>query len=280
MEYRMGSFGILDLSDLEENPLVLIDGGIEARQSGNYYFDNERRKEYHGYLFQYTLRGSGCYEKNGKCFEVKAGEGFLVSFPEKSRYYFPKKKEEKWEFIYLHFDGAMARPFVEKINQLAESPFSLNLYSPPVEMALSLQKKLTGGGRLKKYEGGEFLYRFLCALLRELENPSCKNENGVIEDAVRIMEEEYGTLESVESLADRLGLSFAHFSRSFKERMGAAPITYLTRIRLQGAMNDLLNTEEGLQAIAEKNGFSGRNYFCKVFRKVVGVTPTEYRRRR
>lgn len=276
----MGSFGLLNLDELEENPLVLIDGGIETRQSGDYYFDNEKRKEYHGHLFQYTLQGNGCFEKGGKCFELEAGDGFLISFPEKSRYYFPEKEEGKWEFIYLHFDGAMARPFVEKINQLSKSPFSLDLYSPPVGMALSLQERLIDGGWLKKYEGGEFVYRFLCALLRELEKPSQKKGNGIIEEAVRIMEEEYGTLEGVEALADRLGLSFAHFSRSFKEKTKAAPITYLTRIRLQGAMKDLLNTEEGLQAIAEKNGFSGRNYFCKVFRKVVGVTPTEYRGRR
>lgn len=45
-------------------------------------------------------------------------------------------------------------------------------------------------------------------------------------------------------------------------------------------MNDLLNTNEKLEIIANRNGFSSGNYFCKVFKKSVGMSPNEYRRNR
>lgn len=56
-----------------------------------------------------------------------------------------------------------------------------------------------------------------------------------------------------------------------------SPGQYLTDLRISSAMNDLSNTTENLEAIAQKNGFSNANYFGKVFKKKVGVTPIQYR---
>ena len=52
---------------------------------------------------------------------------------------------------------------------------------------------------------------------------------------------------------------------------------YLTGLRLQSAMNDLLGTEHGIDSIARTNGFSNGNYFAKIFRKHVGISPGSYR---
>ena len=60
--------------------------------------------------------------------------------------------------------------------------------------------------------------------------------------------------------------------------MGISPIRYLTKLRLEAAMNDLLNSDADLETVARRNGFAGGNYFCKVFRRVVGLSPTQYRR--
>lgn len=84
---------------------------------------------------------------------------------------------------------------------------SLDENSPPVRMALHLQKRLTSGERLQKYEGGEFLYRFLCALLRETEHPVTQKKSSSVQKAAEIMEEEYRRLGGIEELAARLDIS-------------------------------------------------------------------------
>lgn len=154
---------------------------------------------------------------------------------------------------------------------------SLDESSPPIRMALHLQKRLTNGERLQKYEGGEFLYRFLCALLRETEHPAAQKKSSAVQRAAEIMEEEYQRLTGIEELAARLNLSPEHLSRAFKDEMGSAPLSYLTGLRLQSAMNDLLGTEWSIDGIARKNGFSNGNYFAKIFRKHVGISPGSYR---
>lgn len=279
MEYHHGTFGILDMDEMEERPLILYDGGIEERMDEAYDFQNENRKGYGGYLFQYTLAGKGIFEKEGVPHPVERGTAFLVAFPEESRYYLPKGRDGKWEFCYLHFDGMAAKPFVDKIRDGYGSLLAINPGSIPVCMILTLHEKMMSGGGLKKYEGGEFLYGFLGALLRELEQPAGTDRGPLVRRACEIMEQEYGTLEGLEALAGRLDVSSAHFSRVFKAKTGIAPIQYLTHIRVQNAMNDLLNTEDRLTVISERNGFSGENYFCKVFRRMAGMTPMEYRRR-
>lgn len=274
-----GCFGVLNLNELENEPLLLLEGGVECRHHEPYDFYNDRRPDYPGYLFQYTLEGCGYYERDGKERLLPAEHGFLVHFPEKSRYFLPVDAEDHWHFIYLRFDGDAAAPFAKRMEALCQSVFYLSKDSLPIQMALEMHQKMMEGRQLRKYEGGEFLYRFLCSLTREIEYPSQEEKNDPVAASLRIMEEEYASLEGIEALAQRLGLSKEHFSRSFTKRMKLTPVHYLTNIRLQAAMKDLLNTDASLDTIACKNGFSGSNYFCKVFRKYVHETPTEYRQK-
>lgn len=277
MEYNRGIFGVLNQDDMEGQPLVLLDGGVESRLGETYDFFNDDRPGYEGFLFQYTLGGEGVFEKNNFGYKVRRGQGFLVQFPEKSRYYLENGRDEPWEFLYLHFLGDGAIPFVRKIRNICPDLMSLDESSPPIRMALHLQKRLTNGERLQKYQGGEFLYRFLCALLRETEHPAAQKKSSAVQRAAEIMEEEYPRLTGIEELAARLDLSPEHLSRAFKDEMGRAPLSYLTGLRLQSAMNDLLGTEWSIDSIARKNGFSNGNYFAKIFRKHVGISPGSYR---
>lgn len=280
IKYKKGVFGVLDTDGMENQPLVLLDGGIECRYQEKYDYYNYQREAYGGFLFQYTLSGSGWFEKNKCSWELSAGRGFLVQFPEKSRYYLKLDSEIPWEFLYLHFGGAAALPFAEKLEEICQKVFFLKAESAAVRQALNLQNRMIRGKQLLKYEGGELLYRFLCALLREVEKPSAEKTNSIADRAIEVMETEYGILEGVEEVAIRLGVSPEHLSRSFREEKGLAPIHFLNRRRIQAAMNELLDSGAPISKIAERNGFANGNYFSKVFTKYVGMSPGEYRKKR
>lgn len=280
MHYRHGSFGVLNKDDMEDAPLQLLDGGIEYRAMESYDYNNAGRPGYSGYLFQCTLSGEGRFEKNGQCHMLTRGRGFLAKMPEESRYYLPEAGE--WELAFLHFDGPAAEPFHAKIEQLCGGVFKLREDSPAVEMIVNLQKRMLEGDYLCRYEGGRLTYEFLCALLTEIENPAAadKAKTGIVNEAKRIMEAEYATLSGVYELAERVGVSWEHLTRSFGSKMGCTPVKYLTDIRLQAAMNNLLNTGDTIEEVACKNGFAGGNYFTKVFKKYTGLTPGQYRKQR
>lgn len=280
MQYRKGLFGVLNLHEMKDEPLVLLDGGIECRHAESYDFHNGDRTEYGGFLFQYTLRGSGIYEKEGRSLCAGEGKGFLVRFPENSRYYLPGDAETPWEFLYLHFEGSAAEPFVQRVRELCPDLLVLDPDSAPVRMALNLQERMIGKEQLEKYEGGEFLYRFLCALLREIERPGTGRTGTVADRAAQYIKEFCRSVPGIEEVAESLGVSPEHLSRCFRKEFGVPPMEYLTRLRIQGAINDLLGSEKSVECVARENGFSNGNYFGKVFRRYMGMSPGDYRKRK
>lgn len=279
MQYRQGVFGVLNLDEMEDEPLILLDGGVEQRYREPYDYYNGDRKEYGGYLFQYTLKGSGCFWRNEQPYEVSEGRGFLVRFPEESRYWLPPQAKEPWEFLYLHFDGAAAEAFAKKLHSLCPGLIELEAESPPVRMALNLQQRLTGNEQLEHYEGGEFLYRFLCALLREAEQRRIPEKNNLTGKAAEYMKNRYRTIQGIEEVAGWLKVTPEHLARSFRKEQGLSPSEYLTRQKIQAAANELLSTDKSIERIARENGFSNGNYFAKVFRRYTGVSPGTYRSR-
>ncbi len=79
-------------------------------------------------------------------------------------------------------------------------------------------------------------------------------------------------------LAHPLNLHPAYFSSLFKELTGLPPMRYLAQYRFERARELLLTTTLPISAIAEETGYGDPFYFSRVFRKVEGMAPTEYRR--
>ena len=80
-----------------------------------------------------------------------------------------------------------------------------------------------------------------------------------------------------ESLAGEFYISYNYLSRSFKKRTGYSPVNYLTKIRIGMAKILLVSTDLGIHDIAVDIGYESGSYFSMVFRKQVGVSPTEFR---
>lgn len=279
ISHQFGSFGFLQTGTLEEEPLILLDFGLEARQEEYYDFHNADR-DYSGYLFQYTLAGHGVFEWEDHSEKLTAGTAFLASIPENSRYFLPQGEPGNcWEYLYVHFQGNAALPFFGRIRSGFGPCFSLPEDSFPILMWLNLHREMREGRQLKNYEGGELVYRFLSGLLRALESPALPAPSVPVAEGLRYMKEHFDSHFSMEELAQRLGLSAAHFNRLFSRETGRTPLAFLNGIRLSHAVFLLLNTTMSINEVAVSCGFSCGNYFCKVFRKASGFSPAEYRRR-
>lgn len=83
---------------------------------------------------------------------------------------------------------------------------------------------------------------------------------------------------SVSSIADYFGFSDDYLGRIFKRSMGVSITAYITHIRLNHACRLLKNTQLSVAEIALSTGYSSTNYFCRSFKKQLGITPTDYQR--
>ncbi len=280
MEDLIGVYGILDRDQWPDAPFLLLDGGAERRWREPYAFYNNDRGTYSGWLIQYTISGKGWFEKNGRKYEMSPGRGFLCRIPEDSRYYLEPEAEEPWTFFYFHFHGSAAEGTAEQLFSRTGDIFFADPDSEPIRIALQMHRKLKSGYRSEQYECGLFLYQFFCALLREVQRPERKQTHFFVREAMRQMDADCASVRGIEQLAEESRVSFAHFTRCFREETGVSPMQYLQEARIRKAITLLLNTGKSVEEIAAETGFSSGNYFGKVFRHHMGISPSAYRKER
>ncbi len=80
-----------------------------------------------------------------------------------------------------------------------------------------------------------------------------------------------------DALAQIAGLSTAHFGVVFKQTEGMSPHCYVLQYRVRRAQQLLASTQMSLAEIANAVGFSNQSHCIQSFRKIVGVTPGDYR---
>jgi AraC-like DNA-binding protein len=83
---------------------------------------------------------------------------------------------------------------------------------------------------------------------------------------------------SLQMLAKESGYSRVHFVRMFRAATGHSPHNYLLRLRLDRARELLVSPTLSLTDIALECGFSSHSHLSRVFRQVLGATPSQYRR--
>ncbi len=83
---------------------------------------------------------------------------------------------------------------------------------------------------------------------------------------------------TLQSLAERVGMSRSVFALRFREIVRATPMEYLTRWRMLLAADRLKNSSDGLSAIAQSLGYESESAFGKAFRRVMGFSPRHYTR--
>jgi AraC family transcriptional regulator len=81
------------------------------------------------------------------------------------------------------------------------------------------------------------------------------------------------------TVAEQVALSVSYFSRAFKETFGTTPHMHMLRLRLELAQKLMLTTDEPLSQIALACGLADQAHLSKLFRRVVGETPSAWRRR-
>lgn len=98
-----------------------------------------------------------------------------------------------------------------------------------------------------------------------------------IDLATAFIEKHLGEQITIEMLCHALNVSRNYLYRSFHEYYGQTVNDYITGQRINRAKTLLVETTEPVYSVAEKIGFENHTYFCKLFKKKTGLSPSQYR---
>lgn len=100
----------------------------------------------------------------------------------------------------------------------------------------------------------------------------------LVDAGMGIMRDEFAHICGVDEVAERLGISTAHFTRLFSRVVGTPPGRFLKLLKIEYAKKLLPLPDMNVSLVAEMIGFSDANYFAKAFRKETGMSPGEFRK--
>lgn len=269
-------FGSVGFHITSALPLQTLRGiGMHHITSHDYHWDNRVRKNSY-VLLQYTISGKGSFQTPDHTYPQQAGDLFLVQVPGDSQYSLPDDSEY-WDVLYLEFSSECL-PLLYHIHLSCGPAFHLEASSTLPEQMKQLYADAISNQLASVFDNSKAAYAFLLDLADyALENPALSSPRVTL--AKNYLDSNYYNTDlNLDEVADAVGLSKYHLCREFNHLYGISPGKYLANLRLQKSCALLLQSHQHTIAeIASMVGFSNDNYFCKVFRKAFGITPTQYR---
>lgn len=257
--------------------------GREQKLSGTIYdWHGLRRKDFGpfscNYVFQYTLSGFGQLDIEGNSYSVKAGEAFIVEVPGNHRYYLPNNSDG-WEYIFITLVGKKAAECWNFMKEQRGPVFKVPPNSKLIQTLLKLHQDTAKQQITDAYYASAKAYEFIMECYRFIKNVETSNKECTlhITKALSFIHTHYNDPITLDEIAAVSGLSKYYFIKQFQNQLNMTPVQYLTKIRIQKAVELLRSTNLSITDIASQVGYENANYFNKVFHKLVGVSAGTFR---
>ncbi|MDD5596336.1 MAG: AraC family transcriptional regulator [Victivallaceae bacterium] len=227
----------------------------------------------------YITEGRGAVKINNRWINLQPGD--LVVMKPGESYQQEKADEDQSLHVYVLHVTLFGPGNAEAENRLkAACPRKFNLlYHPHLE---SLFAKLLTAYTLK--ESGYLLtvrsiaLSIIAILFEHLRNRAaerCSVNYKMINRVRDFIEENYASDLSLEEMAKVSGFSFTYFSKLFREYFAVSPVNYHIDYRLKMARLFLAKSDS-VTAASEKCGFRSVHYFSRLFKRRLGLSPSEF----
>lgn len=262
--------------DYVEHPLVrrlyLTDVGYFPCAEHHFV---ERKDGIEEYIYMYCTEGSGTIVVDGKEYILQANEAFCIPHLKGHRYY--ASEENPWSILWVHFKGEDVRYF--PLDECAVVHFTSRNATNQMHLLFDLLLKALE----EDYTLGNFIYisQVLSLILAETysreKQQSTLEQNRYVTKVVRYMYKHLGENLTLEQLAAEFELSKSYLNAIFQKYTQHAPMDFFINLKMKKACRLLRTTDLYIYEIAQQLGYTDQYYFSRIFRKVIGMSPKEYK---
>lgn len=127
-------------------------------------------------------------------------------------------------------------------------------------------------------ERSSALLKDILIRLQRLSVEASSHAEDAVSTAIAYLKSNYAQEITNQSLSAMTGYHEYHLNRLFLKHTGTSIHQYLLSVRISAAKKLLINTALPMSVLAEKTGFGSKTHFSSAFKKVVGITPSQYRK--
>ncbi|WP_448635152.1 AraC family transcriptional regulator [Pedobacter panaciterrae] len=251
--------------------------GYFPKASGHY---RNRPKGCSDNILIYCLDGKGWFSIDGDRYDVFPNQFFIIPATEKPLKY-ASDLIKPWTIYWVHFTG-------NQLSDLNESFSIKNLINPKTipfdEHKIKLWEVIyncldKGYSDENLTYANLSLYYLIASFLFPQKNIELTqiSSHDISDKAIEFMKNNIAAKLSVRDIASQFSYSASHFQNLFRTRTGISPMDYFIHLKMQRACQLLAFSDLRVKEIAISVGYPDAFYFSRIFHKIMGASPIEYK---
>lgn len=232
------------------------------------------------YLFMMVLSGSGTLSYLGEKYVLTAGSCALINC--KNDYYH-KSSEDLWTIRWIHFSGPTAsgiyQKYLERGGQITFRPDDMQNFTECWENISGLA---SSDDHIKDMKINEQLSSLCCLVMQQSWHPEAQRNDKGKKSLLEIREylrDHLSEKITLDMLSNKFYVNKYYLTRLFRQTYGMTVNDYLLQIRISHAKELLRFSGMSVEEIGESCGITPLYYFSRIFKKVEGISPTDYRKK-
>lgn len=283
--------------ETDESLMEIVSHGSE-RYPFSYYYENLALFDFYcvdwhwhsEFEFVYIESGNVSFDVGDDSFELNAGQGIMIN--SKILHRLTSKDDAiipNFLFKPSFIAPAESLIYEKYVNPVLTSSLEYVVFREDIVWqsdALDIIKKiisLQNTVQNREMAVSMQLQQLWLLLLENLSIESSSNKAAIISRTrlqlmMQYIHTHYSENISLEDIADSAAACKSTALHLFQDSIKITPVNYLIKYRLKQAAQLLADTEKKITVISLKTGFNNVDHFCRSFKKIYGITPTDYRK--
>ena len=269
------------IDNINKTPLgrLLYITDIGFYPTASHHYRERTSEQANENILIYCVKGEGWYKIKNQKFTVTQGSFFII--PAHTAHSYGCNEENPWSIYWLHFSGEMASYYAHGF----EFPTQTNREealsgNSPQELFEEIYRVLDNGfTNNNMMYASSTLFHFMGVLKYSvlIEQDNSTQQLDVVDLSIKYMQDKLAQRLKLGDIASEVHLSISYFSNLFFKKTGYSPLQYLNMLRIRKACQYLDNTNMKINQIAPLVGIDDNFYFSRLFTKIMGITPSQYR---
>ncbi|SEW52572.1 AraC family transcriptional regulator [Chitinophaga arvensicola] len=259
-------------------PLFITDIGCYPKAM---FHHRKRTQGADQHILIYCTEGKGNVTLRKETYLMEAGDCILL--PRKWAHEYSADETDPWTIYWAHFQGTSADSIVETAVREWKGHKIVLQHSPErIPLFERIYEQLQRGYREENLVWSNMnFWSFLSSCIYpEMAKPGkARQRHDNIDQAIDFMNSHLDHMLTLQQMAQSVNLSQSHFCFLFKNNTGFSPIEYFNQLKIQKACQYLLFTQLRIKEVAARLGMEDPCYFSRMFTRVMGVSPNQYRER-